>query len=74
MLIVYNGKIKKVFRKINPSNIKYSFEHWGVILSLFNVNSYNIDVAKVLGPLSSIYVSFIDKLLTKLTPGPVIAP
>lgn len=27
MLIVYNGKIKKVFRKINPSNIQYSFEH-----------------------------------------------
>lgn len=34
-------------------------------MSLFNVNSYNIDVAKILGPLSSIYVSFIDKLLTK---------
>ncbi len=34
-------------------------------MSLFNVNSYNIDVAKVIGPLLSIYVSFVDKLSTK---------
>ncbi len=26
-LVVYNGKIKKFFRKIDPSNIHYSFEH-----------------------------------------------
>lgn len=30
-------------------------------MSLYNIVSYNLDVAKVLGPLSAIYISFIDK-------------
>ena len=32
---------------------------------LYNVNSYNVDVAKKLGVFSSIYISFIDKLLIR---------
>lgn len=34
-------------------------------MSLYNINSYNVDVAKSIGVLSAIYVSFIDKLLIK---------
>ncbi len=34
-------------------------------MSLYNVNSYNVDIAKLIGPLSAIYVSFIDKLLIR---------
>ena len=34
-------------------------------MSLYNVNSYNVDVAKCVGPLSAIYISFIDKLLIR---------
>ena len=34
-------------------------------MSLYNVNSYNIDIAKSIGVLSAIYVSFIDKLLIR---------
>lgn len=34
-------------------------------MSLYNVNSYNVDIAKSIGVLSAIYVSFIDKLLIR---------
>lgn len=34
-------------------------------MSLYNVNSYNVDIAKIVGPLSAIYISFIDKLLIR---------
>ena len=34
-------------------------------MSLYNINSYNVDIAKSIGVLSAIYVSFIDKLLIR---------
>lgn len=32
---------------------------------LYNIVSYNLDIAKILGPVSAIYISFIDRMYTE---------